>query len=191
MGVFEHLRGTVSKKDLKALVWEEWIALVRRSPGMQGHGGKQEGSVGQGSGSVAPAFQPTNAWEAWVAEQTTITRQIDFIVIKAVERYVIPKLQSEELDLQAFEHETPERDIGVWEVRGACATARLFSSWFTACTGARGSCFHDITSRDPHAGKKGDLTLQQPAGEQVCLSHTGLPRLPWRGHTTPSVMSLV
>ena len=107
MSAFEPLRGTVSKKDLKALVWEEWIALVRRSPGMQGHGGKQEGSVGQGSGSVAPAFQPTNAWEAWVAEQTTITRQIDFIVIKAVEKYVIPKLLSKELDLQAFGHETP------------------------------------------------------------------------------------
>ena len=178
MSAFEPLRGTLSKKDLKALVWEEWIALVRRSPGMQGHGGKQEGSVGQGSGSVAPAFQPTNAWEAWVAEQTTITRQIDFIVIKAVEKYVIPKLLSKELDLQAFGHKTPERDIRVWEVRGACATARLFSSWFTACTGARGSCFHDITSRDHHAGKKGDLALQQPAGEQGCLSDWVLPRLP-------------
>lgn len=85
MNAFEPIRGSVSKKELKEIVWDEWIALVRRSPGMQCNSGKQEGSVLQGSGSVAPAFQPTDAWEAWVAEQTTITQQIDFIIIKTVE----------------------------------------------------------------------------------------------------------
>jgi hypothetical protein len=153
MNAFEPIRGSVSKKELKEIVWDEWIALVRRSPGMQCNSGKQEGSVLQGSDSMAPSVQPHDAWEAWVAEQTTITQQIDFIIIKTVEQYVIPKLLSNELDLQVFDPHSPGLDIKVWEVRSACTTAHIFSSWFTPCFGAHGSCFHDITSHGHHSGK--------------------------------------